>query len=505
MKTVSASSMLGHAITIPFSDLETVSQLKSVTVKKGWCIEGFHPVAVLSVTNSSEVWFCTNQEATARIIKFNKSNTNLPVIRKIARIQSDSLVPLLSYGYIENIFYEVYPFYRQGRLEEKLSEDKIRSTLIPCLVEALGKLHEAGIVHNDIKPQNLFWEESKNNIRLGDFGSAAFIGEKPASFTPAYAAYEILLGREGNIATDWMSVGLTLASVYCGKPLITGTAVRDVILEWEQGIHFHQGSAGFRQLVNGLLQIERKKRIGPRAAARWGGLKDHTLPSEDASTKVQREVIHFDNPQWVAVDIPGLLQGIEHHWDHAAFLFRERGMDRFLMQFDPDLGKVCKDLRASIREEDGLFKLTLYLSKGTSFIWRGIRCHSLQELELYYADDREMDAIDFVQRGHAFYYMQQKHAAQEQLEYMERLREYSRIHPREACRQMLAALQGDDGIKWEDQILNDIDDLVNYLEDHLDKLDGEIMSMLRSSRMEAWLSYMGLQGIVKRVKSRCEV
>jgi serine/threonine protein kinase len=77
---------------------------------------------------------------------------------------------------------------------------------------ALGLCHSRGIVHGDIKPQNLFVNEAgydgKPVLRLGDFGSGALVPDAAGDF----ASPEVLCGDEPDAQSDLYSLGMVL---YC--------------------------------------------------------------------------------------------------------------------------------------------------------------------------------------------------------------------------------------------------------------------------------------------------
>lgn len=51
----------------------------------------------------------------------------------------------------------------------ELVEQKWR--IFSQIVDALHYLHDSGLMHRDLKPQNIFLDK-KNNVKLGDFGLA---------------------------------------------------------------------------------------------------------------------------------------------------------------------------------------------------------------------------------------------------------------------------------------------------------------------------------------------
>jgi TolB-like protein/Tfp pilus assembly protein PilF len=78
---------------------------------------------------------------------------------------------------------------------------------------AVAAVHKAGLLHRDIKAQNVM-RESGGRIVLMDFGAGELLGEAVGGWgmtgTPLYMAPEILAGRSANVATDIYSLGVLL-------------------------------------------------------------------------------------------------------------------------------------------------------------------------------------------------------------------------------------------------------------------------------------------------------
>ncbi|WP_344597331.1 protein kinase domain-containing protein [Actinomadura vinacea] len=87
------------------------------------------------------------------------------------------------------------------------------------LAEALAAAHEAGVVHRDVKPGNVFL--TPTGVKVLDFGiafTAAAPGDGTLLGTPGYLAPELRTGAEPTAAADVYALGLTLVEAVTGRP-----------------------------------------------------------------------------------------------------------------------------------------------------------------------------------------------------------------------------------------------------------------------------------------------
>lgn len=104
------------------------------------------------------------------------------------------------------------------------------------MCRALAAIHEMGICHRDIKPQNLLVNTETHQLKLCDFGSAKTLvkGEPNISYICSryYRAPELIFGAtDYTTAIDIWSVGCVLAELLLGQPLFPGESGVDQLVE----------------------------------------------------------------------------------------------------------------------------------------------------------------------------------------------------------------------------------------------------------------------------------
>lgn len=97
---------------------------------------------------------------------------------------------------------------------------------------SLKHLKNCGVLHCDIKPDNMLVNEAKNVLKLCDFGNAMFAGKNeitPYLVSRFYRAPEIILGLPYDYPLDIWSVGCCLYELYTGKVLFPGATNNDML------------------------------------------------------------------------------------------------------------------------------------------------------------------------------------------------------------------------------------------------------------------------------------
>ena len=152
-----------------------------------------------------------------------------------SRFSHPNIVPVYDYGEFEGMPYLVMAYFPGGTLKNKTGKpiEIIRAFdwLIP-IAGALSYAHQRGVIHRDVKPSNILFDEKGNPI-LTDFGIAKLLEETDGTLTdtgfgvgtPEYMAPEQWQGR-ADAASDQYALGVVLYELLTGqKPYAAETPV----------------------------------------------------------------------------------------------------------------------------------------------------------------------------------------------------------------------------------------------------------------------------------------
>ncbi len=166
--------------------------------------------------------------------------------RALASLFHLNIPPIHFVGDNEGLVYYVMPLI-QGRSlgaimeqEGALGADTLADLMIPVL-EALEHAHQHGIIHRDIKPDNIIIDEESGRPLLVDFGVAKYSAQELGSAdgsttlpgmilgTPGYISPEQTLGNPVDGRSDVYSMGSTMFHLLTGVTTFAGDSPRSII------------------------------------------------------------------------------------------------------------------------------------------------------------------------------------------------------------------------------------------------------------------------------------
>ena len=143
-------------------------------------------------------------------------------------------------------FHYIAQEYVQGRNLQKYIQDEGTPSLpqslhiMKCVLSGLQAAAEAGIVHRDIKPDNILLTHT-GEVKVTDFGLAQLteVGEGEASLTmvgttlgtPMYMSPEQVRGSKLDHRSDLYSFGVTCYHMLAGRPPFTGSNPMSVAIK----------------------------------------------------------------------------------------------------------------------------------------------------------------------------------------------------------------------------------------------------------------------------------
>lgn len=174
-------------------------------------------------SGEADLYLCTyrNDKYVAKLYK-RKTAIKQDVVNRLLKINSPFVARLYESSIHNGLPVEILHYYKNGSLQGKTcSYDDLVRMIIPNINEGLRVLHQAGIIHKDLKPSNIMKSDDGKSVAIIDFGISSVMSDSGSvvvtktGMTPEYSAPETfknLFLEE----SDYYSFGITLFELFTG-------------------------------------------------------------------------------------------------------------------------------------------------------------------------------------------------------------------------------------------------------------------------------------------------
>ena len=161
-----------------------------------------------------------------------------------ASLRHPGIVGIHAAGVSEETPYCVYEFVESARtLKEVLPTLSLEAKVeaLRDVARALAHAHEAGVVHRDVKPENVL-VDLHGRVRVADFGIAAAADMERITRsgalvgTPRYMAPEAAFGRTASPSLDVWALGVILYEALAGRHPIEASSWFDYLARARKGV-----------------------------------------------------------------------------------------------------------------------------------------------------------------------------------------------------------------------------------------------------------------------------
>ncbi|MBD0693101.1 hypothetical protein BG452_12315 [Streptomyces sp. CBMA123] len=260
------------------------------------------------------------------------------VWERLRGLDTSHVVRVVETGFSDGRDFELSEYLPGGSLEDLVKagtvvSPAVLSGVVSQLTAAVAQLHDAGIVHGDLKPSNVLLRRREPlELALADFGVSKSL-DATSRFTQrvfgtlAYSAPEYLFSAEVSGSQDWWAVGVIARQLATGRVPFEGLS--------EQAVRHHLATRPVdvsdvadervRLLCAGLLVRDPGRRWGAAEVRRWleGGTPEVPEDSpgggaEPASTTGRRP-LRFNGVRYT--EKTALARALAADWATAARRF----------------------------------------------------------------------------------------------------------------------------------------------------------------------------------------
>jgi hypothetical protein len=341
------------------------------------------------------------------------------VVNRLLQIDSPYVAKLFESSTHNGLPVEILHYYKNGSLQGKTcSHDELLRMIIPNINEGLRVLHQAGIIHKDLKPSNIMLADDGKSAAIIDFGISSVMSDRGAvivtktGMTPEYSAPETfrnLFLEE----SDYYSFGITLFELFTGYAPYANMSAEEIAQYVSvQRIPFPEDMpAPLSDFISALTYYDitsRSNKNNPNRrwtyeeVKKWLAGESLLIPGEGVGNVGKGTMPPYRFMNESITDLKALVEAFAKNWEKGKRDLFRGILSAHFRGFNQELAEQCMAAEEEAGRTNGkddiiFWKLLYKLNPGLKgFYWNGRTFESLpalgrELLDRLWKNDRSQD------------------------------------------------------------------------------------------------------------------
>lgn len=350
-------------------------------------------------SGEADLYLCHDRKGAHYVAKVYQRANALKkcVSEKLSDVRSPYVVAPIEYIERQNNLVVILKYYEKGSLKgRRFTLEQLKKVIIPSMNEGLQAIHQHGIIHKDLKPDNIMMADDEKNVAIIDFGISSVLEADHSilltqtGMTPQYTAPETFNGV-ATIDSDYYSFGITLYELYFGKLPYEGLPTQEILQYTSiQRLPIPLDVPNeLRKLILALTYpgiTERTQKWNPNR--RWGydevkrWLNGENLPIPGGDDQDTMLPFPFNGKEYT--NIRELAEALAEDWDNGKKLLFNGSLTKHFTNQNQTVYEACLSAEAEAAEKSGkddsvffgfLYKLVPDMK---AFCWKGSRFETIE-------------------------------------------------------------------------------------------------------------------------------